>query len=89
VVYIQTHGEQHLQIRVEEQHVKQIFIKASDLLFMALYPIDLEKTIESYQTDCYIVKEFTPIIFHNDDGMGDKKFIQLMIQTVKLMQKSV
>jgi hypothetical protein len=33
----------------------------------------LEKTIEGYQTDCYIVKEFTPIFFHSDDAMGDIK----------------
>jgi hypothetical protein len=41
---------------------------------MALYSIDLKKIIESYQTDCYIVKEFTPINFHSDDDMGDIKF---------------
>jgi hypothetical protein len=40
-------GEQHLRIPVEEQYVKQIFINASDMLFVALYPIDLEKTIVS------------------------------------------
>jgi hypothetical protein len=49
--------EQHLQISVEEQYVIQVFINASNLPFMALYSINLEKTIESYQTDCYIVKE--------------------------------
>jgi hypothetical protein len=56
-------GEQYLRIPVEEQYVKQIFINASDLLFIALYPIDLEKAIVSYQTECCIVKEFTPIFF--------------------------
>jgi hypothetical protein len=37
--------EQHLQISVEEQYVKQVFINASNLPFMALYPINLEKII--------------------------------------------
>jgi hypothetical protein len=58
--------EQHLQIPVEEQYVKLIFINASNLPFMALYPIDLEKTIESYQTDHYIVNTY-------DDGMVENK----------------
>jgi hypothetical protein len=66
-------GELHLRLPVEEQFVKQIIISASNLLFMALYPIDLEKTIDSNQTDCYIVKEFTPIIFHSEDGIGEIK----------------
>jgi hypothetical protein len=58
---------------VGKQFLKQIFINTSDLPFMALYPIDLEKTIEIYQNDRYIVKEFTPIIFHSDDGMAEIK----------------
>jgi hypothetical protein len=66
-------GEKHLQMLVEELCARQIFISTSDLLFLALYPIDLEKTIERYQTDCYIVKEVAPIFFHSDDGMGDIK----------------
>jgi hypothetical protein len=55
--------EQQLQLPKEEQYIRKVFVKASDLHIIALDPIDLEKTVESYQTERYIVKEFTPVKF--------------------------